>query len=74
MTKKLNFETNCLHAGYSPKEGSLSIDVPISLSTAFDFLSFQRGADLFNLEVSGDIYSRISNPTNRILEERLTEL
>lgn len=48
--------------------------VPIYQTVAYEFDSAQHGADLFNLEVAGNIYSRIMNPTNAVLEERVTEL
>lgn len=70
----MKFDTKLLHAGFEPKEHQMCINVPIYPTTAFDFGDVQRGAALFDLQESGDIYSRISNPTNNILETRLAEL
>ena len=70
----MNFDTKLLHAGFNPKEHNMSINVPIYPTTAFDFGDVQRGADLFDLETAGDIYTRLSNPTNNILENRISEL
>lgn len=70
----MKFDTKLLHAGYDPKEHNMSINVPIYPTTAFDFGDVQRGADLFDLKCEGDIYTRLSNPTNNILEARLAEL
>jgi len=70
----MKFDTKLLHAGHNPKEHQMCINVPIYPTTAFDFGDVQRGADLFDLKEAGDIYSRISNPTNNILEERLASL
>lgn len=70
----MNFDTKLLHAGFNPKEHNMSINVPIYPTTAFDFGDVQRGADLFDLKTAGDIYTRLSNPTNNILENRISEL
>lgn len=70
----MNFDTKLLHAGYNPKEHDMCINVPIYPSTAFDFGSVSRGADLFDLKCEGDIYTRLSNPTNNILELRIAQL
>lgn len=70
----MKFDTKLLHAGHNPKEHQMCINVPIYPTTAFDFDDVQRGADLFDLKVAGDIYTRLSNPTNNILEKRLAEL
>mgnify|MGYP000195324375 FL=1 len=70
----MKFDTKLLHAGHNPKEHQMCINVPIYPTTAFDFDDVQRGADLFDLKVEGDIYTRLSNPTNNILEKRLAEL
>ena len=70
----MNFDTKLLHAGFNPKEHNMSINVPIYPTTAFDFGDVQRGADLFDLKTAGDIYTRLSNPTNNILENRIAEL
>ena len=70
----MNFDTKLLHAGFNPKEHNMSINVPIYPTTAFDFGDVQRGAVLFNETAAGDIYTRLSNPTNNILENRISEL
>ena len=70
----MNFDTKLLHAGFNPKEHNMSINVPIYPTTAFDFGDVQRVADLFDLKTAGDIYTRLSNPTNNILESRISEL
>ena len=70
----MEFDTKLLHAGHDPKAHNMCINVPIYPTTAFDFDDVQRGADLFDLKCEGDIYTRLSNPTNNILEKRLAEL
>ena len=67
-------ETIALHAGYSGDPGSHAATTPIYQTTSYTFDNTQHGADLFNLAVPGNIYSRIMNPTNAVLEQRLTEL
>ncbi|GLR69383.1 O-acetylhomoserine aminocarboxypropyltransferase/cysteine synthase family protein [Agaribacter marinus] len=67
-------ETIALHAGYKSEETTKAAAVPIYQTTSFTFDDTQHGADLFNLKVAGNIYSRIMNPTNAVLEQRLTEL
>lgn len=74
MKSNFKFDTQLLHAGSDPKAQQMSINVPIYPSTAFDFGDVQRGADLFDLKCTGDIYTRLSNPTNNILEARLASL
>ncbi len=70
----MKFDTKLLHSGFNPKEHNMCINVPIYPTTAFDFGSVQRGADLFDLKCEGDIYTRLSNPTSNILEKRLADL
>ena len=67
-------ETIALHAGYTSEPTTKSAAVPIYQTAAFTFDDTQHGADLFNLAVPGNIYSRIMNPTNAVLEQRVTEL
>ncbi|BCG65798.1 MAG: O-acetylhomoserine (thiol)-lyase [Methyloprofundus sp.] len=69
MTMKL--ETLALHAGYDSDPTTNAAAVPIYQTTSFTFDDTQHGADLFDLKVTGNIYSRIMNPTNAVLEERL---
>ena len=67
-------ETIALHAGYAGDPTTNAATTPIYQTTSFTFNDSQHGADLFNLTVPGNIYSRIMNPTNAVLEQRLTEL
>jgi O-acetylhomoserine (thiol)-lyase len=68
------FDTLALHAGAAPDPSSGARAVPIHLSTSFVFESSDHAAALFNLERSGHVYSRISNPTNAVLEQRVAAL
>lgn len=67
-------ETLAIHAGYSPDPTTRAVAVPIYQTTSYAFDSTQHGADLFDLKVAGNIYTRIMNPTTAVLEERLTAL
>ena len=68
------FDTLALHAGAAPDPSTGARAVPIHLSTSFVFESSNHAAALFNLERSGHVYSRISNPTNAVLEQRVAAL
>jgi len=68
------FDTLALHAGATPDPATGARAVPIHLSTSFVFDSTDHAAALFNLERSGHVYSRISNPTNAVFEERIAAL
>jgi O-acetylhomoserine (thiol)-lyase len=68
------FDTLALHAGAAPDPATGARAVPIHLSTSFVFENSEHAASLFNLERSGHVYSRISNPTNAVLEERIAAL
>ena len=68
------FDTLALHAGAAPDPATGARAVPIHLSTSFVFESSDHAAALFNLERSGHVYSRISNPTNAVLEQRIAAL
>lgn len=68
------FDTLALHAGAAPDPATGARAVPIHLSTSFVFESSEHAASLFNLERSGHVYSRISNPTTAVLEERIAAL
>ncbi len=68
------FDTLALHAGAVPDPATGARAVPIHLSTSFVFESSDHAASLFNLERSGHVYSRISNPTNAVLEQRVAAL
>jgi O-acetylhomoserine (thiol)-lyase len=67
-------ETIALHAGYAGDPSTRAATTPIYQTTSYTFDNTQHGADLFNLAVPGNIYSRIMNPTNAVLEQRLTQL
>ncbi len=68
------FDTLALHAGAAPDPATGARAVPIHLTTSFVFDSSEHAAALFNMERSGHVYSRISNPTNAVLEERVAAL
>ena len=68
------FDTLALHAGAAPDPATGARAVPIHLSTSFVFESSDHAAALFNLERAGHVYSRISNPTNAVLEQRVAAL
>ena len=68
------FDTLALHAGAIPDPATGARAVPIHLSTSFVFESAEHAASLFNMERSGHVYSRISNPTNAVFEERVAAL
>ena len=68
------FDTLALHAGASPDPSTGARAVPIYLTTSFVFESSDHAASLFNLERAGHVYSRISNPTNAVLEQRVAAL
>jgi O-acetylhomoserine (thiol)-lyase len=68
------FETLSVHGGYSPDPTTKAVAVPIYQTVAYAFDSAQHGADLFDLKVPGNIYSRIMNPTQDVLEQRLAAL
>ena len=68
------FDTLALHAGASPDPATGARAVPIHLSTSFVFESSEHAAALFNLERAGHVYSRISNPTNAVFEQRMAAL
>ncbi|MDR2690164.1 MAG: aminotransferase class I/II-fold pyridoxal phosphate-dependent enzyme [Azoarcus sp.] len=70
----MKFETLAVHAGYSPEPTTHAVAVPIYQTTSYAFDDTQHGADLFDLKVPGNIYTRITNPTNAVLEERLAAL
>src|SRR3954454_12531818 len=68
------FDTLALHAGAAPDPATGAWAVPIHLSTSFVFESSDHAAALFNLERAGHVYSRISNPTNAVFEQRMAAL
>ncbi|MCX7691962.1 aminotransferase class I/II-fold pyridoxal phosphate-dependent enzyme [Tepidimonas taiwanensis] len=70
----MRFETQAVHAGYRPDPTTKAVVPPIYQTVAYAFDSAQHGADLFDLKVPGNIYTRIMNPTQAVLEERLAAL
>src|SRR5438477_8626664 len=68
------FDTLALHAGAAPDPATGARAVPIHLTTSFVFENSEHAASLFNMERSGHVYSRISNPTVAVLEERIAAL
>jgi O-acetylhomoserine (thiol)-lyase len=68
------FDTLALHAGAAPDPATGARAVPLYLTTSFVFESSEHAASLFNLERAGHVYSRLSNPTNAVLEERVSAL
>ncbi|HSD35977.1 MAG TPA: aminotransferase class I/II-fold pyridoxal phosphate-dependent enzyme [Rhodocyclaceae bacterium] len=70
----MKFETLAVHAGYSPEPTTHAVAVPIYQTVAYSFDDTQHGADLFDLKVPGNIYSRIMNPTQDVLEKRVAAL
>jgi len=72
--KNPGFDTLSLHAGSAPDPTTGARATPIYLSTSFVFKDSDHAASLFNMERSGHVYSRISNPTNAVLEERIAAL
>jgi len=67
-------DTIAVHGGYRPDPTTRAVAVPIYQTVAFAFDDTQHGADLFDLKVAGNIYSRIMNPTNDVLEQRVAAL
>jgi O-acetylhomoserine (thiol)-lyase len=70
----MKIETLAVHAGYETDPTTRAVAVPIYQTTAYAFDDTQHGADLFDLKVEGNIYSRIMNPTTAVLEERVTQM
>ena len=67
-------QTLAIHAGFKSDSATKAVSVPIYQTVAYEFDDAQHGADLFNLEVEGNIYTRIMNPTTGVLEQRCAEL
>ncbi|MBA2350787.1 MAG: PLP-dependent transferase, partial [Burkholderiales bacterium] len=72
--REFGFETLCLHAGQVPDAATGSRAVPIYQTTSYVFDSADQAASLFNLQTFGNVYSRLSNPTNAVLEQRIAAL
>ncbi|WP_447594480.1 bifunctional O-acetylhomoserine aminocarboxypropyltransferase/cysteine synthase [Aquipseudomonas campi] len=70
----MKLETLAIHAGYSPDPTTKAVAVPIYQTSSYAFDDTQHGADLFDLKVAGNIYTRIMNPTNDVLEQRVAAL
>ena len=70
----MKIETIAIHGGYKPDPVTRAVAVPIYQTTSYAFDSTQHGADLFDLKVEGNIYTRIMNPTTAVLEQRVTEM
>ena len=70
----MKLETIAVHGGYTPEPTTKAVAVPIYQTTSYAFDSTQHGADLFDLKVQGNIYTRIMNPTSDVLEKRVTEM
>ena len=73
-TSQWRFETKSVHSGYEPEPTTHSVAVPLYQTVAYAFDNAQHAADLFDLKVAGNIYSRIMNPTQAVLEERVAAL
>src|SRR3982751_6236315 len=74
MSDTWKFETQSVHAGYTPDPTTKAVAVPIYQTVAYAFDSAEHGAALFDLKVEGYRYSRISNPTSDVLERRVAAL
>lgn len=70
----MKIETIAIHGGYSPEATTKAVAVPIYQTTSYAFDSTQHGADLFDLKVEGNIYTRIMNPTTAVLEQRVADM
>jgi O-acetylhomoserine (thiol)-lyase len=70
----MRLETLAVHAGFSPDPTTKAVAVPIYQTTSYAFDDTQHGADLFDLKVVGNIYTRIMNPTTDVLEKRVAAL
>lgn len=70
----MKIETLAIHGGYSPEPTTKAVAVPIYQTTSYAFDNTQHGADLFDLKVSGNIYTRMMNPTTDVLEKRVAAM
>ena len=70
----MKIETIAIHGGYSPDPTTKAVAVPIYQTTSYAFDNTQHGADLFDLKVEGNIYTRIMNPTTAVLEQRVAAM
>jgi len=67
----MKLETLAIHGGFEPDPTTRAVATPIYQTTSYAFDNTQHGADLFDLKVQGNIYTRIMNPTNAVLEQRV---
>ena len=72
--ERMKLETLAVHGGYSPDPTTKAVAVPIYQTTSYAFDDTQHGADLFDLKVQGNIYTRIMNPTQDVLEKRVAAM
>ena len=72
--RQYGFETLCLHAGHIPDAATGARAVPLYQTTSFVFDSAEHAASLFNLQTFGNVYTRLSNPTTAVFEERMAAL
>ncbi|NJM12204.1 MAG: bifunctional O-acetylhomoserine aminocarboxypropyltransferase/cysteine synthase [Synechococcaceae cyanobacterium SM1_2_3] len=70
----MKIETIAIHGGYTPEATTKAVAVPIYQTTSYAFDDTQHGADLFDLKVPGNIYTRIMNPTTAVLEQRVAAM
>ena len=70
----MKIETMAIHTGFSPDPTTKAVAVPIYQTTSYAFDDTQHGADLFDLKVEGNIYTRIMNPTTAVLEQRIAAM
>lgn len=70
----MKIETLAIHSGYSPEATTKAVAVPIYQTSSYAFDNTQHGADLFDLKVEGNIYTRIMNPTTAVLEQRIAAM
>ena len=70
----MKMETLAVHGGYEPEATTKAVAVPVYQTTSYAFDDTEHGADLFDLKVEGNIYTRIMNPTTAVLEKRVAEM
>ncbi len=70
----MKIETQAIHAGFEPDPTTKAVATPIYQTTSYAFDDTQHGADLFDLKVAGNIYTRIMNPTSDVLEQRVAAM
>jgi len=70
----MKIETIAVHGGFQPDPTTKSVAVPVYQTVSYAFDDTQHGADLFDLKVEGNIYTRIMNPTQDVLEKRVAEM